>query len=363
VDLAAFDPLDFDTIEDIIKLPVLTATVRQRSLIESGALEASPRWTAWQMLSSADAVARLTSVTKLARLDRPEWLFREIWDFIADIALNGNAEDLLPTTAWFWRVFYGDSALARSLRRAVDPMSIAQPVVDSRLFAGDWNNSMLALVGGLAPMSISMKDDPERFRWAKCQSLILGRDSNLASRVLYAGQDRLLKAVVRLDARDVIKHINEYMALGYRPSDGAMLDLWVTHGIERRRDQHLGMLRLGQLSSEEFEVARSKVVANHPNGPQYLDGHKFFLVHRKSGATLSLDQRRVRLLETSRSLRLADREQRDLDWDLFQFFAKILAEYDGPAEIAHVDIDLQARRLIQHTYRVLGNPPELGEAR
>src|SRR5439155_14513784 len=66
-------------------------------------------------------------------------LFRELWDFIADIALGGSCKCDPPTSAWFWRVFYGESSLSTRLRAITDPMFVVYPQVESHLWYADWH--------------------------------------------------------------------------------------------------------------------------------------------------------------------------------------------------------------------------------
>src|SRR5262249_41877175 len=160
----AFDPLEEGTLSALLSLPLLEDIVANSPC--DCAPDDCPRRLAWQMLSSALVRTRVAEVARLARLVEPDWLFRDIWDLVANISLEGNCGDDPPSSTWFWRLFYGESRLSRAIREVADPITIPYPDTDSRLYFGDWNAIQLQLVDNLALLPISQPDIPERFAYA-----------------------------------------------------------------------------------------------------------------------------------------------------------------------------------------------------
>ena len=117
VDLAGFNPFH-GAFEQILGMPLLADLVGQLSCCAEKS--SCPRAAAWLQLQVPAVRLRLNDL--LAASQGPsEVLFRELWDYIGDIALGGDCQASPPTSVWFWRVLYGDSILASRLRDAVAP--------------------------------------------------------------------------------------------------------------------------------------------------------------------------------------------------------------------------------------------------
>jgi len=108
--MAAYDPLEADVVENILGLRVLRDVVAK---IAPNPVPCGRR--AWALLDSSEARMRVARIVQLARLTQPEWLFRDVWDFVADLALGGDDESDPPSSAWFWRVFYGETNLSTAI--------------------------------------------------------------------------------------------------------------------------------------------------------------------------------------------------------------------------------------------------------
>lgn len=359
VDMAAFDPLESRAIEAILALPIVGEAI--------AAVSSSPhslRRRCWAQLGSPSARRRVADIVQLARLAQPEWLFRDIWDLVSDLVLGGDDACDPPTSAWFWRLFYGDSALANAIRQVADPVEFAIPSVESRIHFRDWTSTFLELFDGISFVPVSGAsnfDQPDWSTWAKAQFLVLGKTCDLAKSVFRGGQGQLLEAVWSGDVSEIVRHVNQYMMYGLGDGSRTRLDLWVDHRVERRIRHHEGLIRLGDAPLSEFRVSASRIVINHPNETDVIGGKERFLFHDATGASLALDRPRLRTLETARSLRVADRTHADLDWDLHSFFARILRTRKSLDELDVYKLDVAAGESKVSKYQISTDPAVIEE--
>jgi energy-coupling factor transporter ATP-binding protein EcfA2 len=359
IDMAAYDPLEANVVQHLLALPLI-----EHVILKLAPGHHSIRRRAWRMLKSEQVRKRVAQIVQVARLVQPEWLFRDVWDFVADLALGGSDDDDPPSSAWFWRVFYGDSLLSSAIRLVADPLTFALPIIESRIFHREWSSDHLRLVDGFAVIPYSSSADafkPDGNTWAKTQFLIMGEKYDLSRHVNTSGQGRLLASVWQSNVPDVLRHINEYIMFGLKDGSTLKLDLWVDHRVERRGKHHEGLIRLGEAPAAAFTIAASQVLANHPSDRAGLTGKDRFLVHTQSGAALALDRARLRTLETARSLRLADRTHADLDWDLHTFFAQALVTDHFKSHVDIYKLDVGAGHASASRYAVSVNPPAIEE--
>jgi energy-coupling factor transporter ATP-binding protein EcfA2 len=359
VDMAAFDPLEARVLEQLLALPLLDKVIARISPSPH-----SMRRRAWKMLDSVEARRRVAEIIELARLVQPEWLFRDVWDFLADLVLGGSDEGEIPTSAWFWRIFYGDSGLSAALHHVADPLMFALPMVESRICYRQWDSEHLRLADNLQIIPFSSEtntSEPDWMTWIKTQYLILGADYDLPRHVHTTGQGRLSRSVWHANVPDLLKSINEYIVFGLKEGSATRLDLWVDHRVERRIKHHEGLIRLGEAASIGFKISASRVVANHPSGEIDSLGKERFLLHIQSNTALALDRARLRTLETARSLRIADRTHADLDWDLHAFFAQALLANYSTSAIDVFKIDVAAGQCSSSRYSISLEPPTIEE--
>jgi len=342
VDMGAFDALNQEVVTRILGLTLLREAVLQAPCDCDP--EDCPRRRAWQQLESADVRARVGAVLGIVHVLEREWLFRDLWDFVADIALGGSCAESPPSSPWFWRTFYGDSRLATALRELVAPDDIALPQLDARIYYGDWGSELL---GGLVPgvdlvresQSGNVDGDFGPFRYMKAQVLFLHRDIDLAERATTIASGSFRSMLVQRRIGPVLRAVNEYFAFGLRTGSETVLDLFVEHGVERRTELIQGVIKLGDAAAADFELRKPQVIVNHPKNVTNEGTGALYLVHAPSNSSLRLDGERMRLLQRGRTLRIADREQLDLDWDLCQFFEGILRLKKWPSEFIVVKCD------------------------
>ncbi len=355
IDMRAYDPLEEGLIEHLLGLDLLQEAIETECPDED-----SPRRRAWEMLSHPEVRARVAAVARLAKLAQPEWLFRDVWDFVADLALGGSDDEEIPSSPWFWRLFFGDNLISRAIRSIADPMLHALPFVESRIWYGDWMSDQIRLLDGITIMPIAKPETDEAFIWAKLQCLLLASNYRFDEAALGSADERLVAAVAGANTGALIKQINEYVTFGLADSNETSLDLWVDHRLERRAQSHTGLIKLGSAPASEFSIRKSLVALNHPNKEAAaLPGSHSFLVHDSTNSVFSLDSRRLAILERSRSTRIADRDQVDFQWDLYRFFDSILGKKASDNVFEIYQADIERSRCNLHRYAVSRRPPLL----
>ena len=239
------------------------------------------RYSTWRR--SADA---LTSCFELLTLMDSHYSLRDIWDFVADIALGGDCAGDVPSSCWFWRVLYGNSAISVRLRRHADP---AAAVFRVRRRGFLWHEDLLSeeieLLEGveLLPSPAGEAMTLSRFNWLKSQLFFLARYDSMLQMV----RDQVdLELTIALDAgrmQDLIGAMNRYMTYGTLPVPTQLLFLWTDMGFERRAERARGQVSLGSVETDRFEVRRSFAVANHPDGELVFHGREAVLSSRDVG--------------------------------------------------------------------------------
>jgi len=141
IDMDAFDPIEREVIIHILSLPILDQVLEHRSC--SCPDDVCPRLTAWSQLKEKTIRERIGRLLKMVLLTKSDWTFRDVWDFVADLILGGDCDSDPPTSPWFWRLFYGSSTLSNVLKITIDPVTIALPTIDQRLWYGDWASTFL----------------------------------------------------------------------------------------------------------------------------------------------------------------------------------------------------------------------------
>src|SRR5204863_1216862 len=108
-------------------------------------------------------------------------LFRDLWEFLADLAIGGSCQDDPPTSPWFWRVFFGTNSLSKRLQAIADPSLIVFPRAEIHLWYGDWSSSEVRLLNGVAfvPISSTRPFSAKAFRWLKAQLFFLDRADSI----------------------------------------------------------------------------------------------------------------------------------------------------------------------------------------
>jgi hypothetical protein len=356
IDMRAYDPLEEGLLSSLLDLSIL-----RKAIIQISPDENSPRRKAWAMLDYPSVRNRIAAVAKLAKLAQPEWLFRDIWDFVADLALGGDDESDVPTSPWFWRLFFGDSLISRAILSVASPDRYALPFLESRIWYGDWMSNKIKLVSATQIMPIGRPENShDAFMWAKVQILLLTEHYEFDQAVLGSADERLTASVERGDTTGLIKQINDYVTFGLGETNQTSLDLWVDHRVERRTKTHAGLMKLGSAPANEFAIQKSLVALNHPNqDASLLRGTHAFLVHQPTRSVFSLDRRRLGTLERARSTRLADREHVDFVWDLYRFFDAVLAVKATGNILEVYQADVERSRFFLRRYAISVQPPRI----
>src|SRR5205807_1160780 len=115
----SYDPVENFVAARLLALPLLRDVVNS---LDCGCEDPRicPRRLSWELLDTEEVRRRVNEVLRLANLSGQSLLFRELWDFIADLALGGDCAEQPPTSPWFWRVFHGSSSLSHRLRESAD---------------------------------------------------------------------------------------------------------------------------------------------------------------------------------------------------------------------------------------------------
>ncbi len=321
VDLGGYNPFS-GAFEEVLRLDLLNELIGD--CCEDR--DVCPRWLSWQLLRLPAVASRLNELITRA-LGPTEVLFREVWDLIADLALQGDCEATLPTSPWFWRVFYGGSALSRRLRAVADPSVLALPEDEIRLFYGDWAGvAATPFEGGeflwlsVAPSDVQSDAlKASMMAWLKAELALTSAAGHLVPRFGTGSQQEIDVALHSGNPESLIEALNRYYTYSLSPTAARnALDLWFDLSIERRQRRPQGSISLGTIPRGRVSIRRSVLVGN---AGEHVFGARVFLA-TDAGASLRLDERLVATLTRGRSVRVADRRHDDVDWAIGRFYVE-----------------------------------------
>ncbi|MGH7705193.1 MAG: hypothetical protein ACRENY_04935 [Candidatus Dormibacteria bacterium] len=333
VDLGGFDPFD-KAFTEILGLPLLAEVVDH---VQCCVTERScPRRRAWRQLASAAVRQNLARVLAVSQGPR-EVLFRDVWDFVAELALGGDCQADPPTSPWFWRAFYGESEIARRLVTSIPPELIAMPGDDLRLYYGDWQNLKASPLQGVQlqwlPHKPSQAEDGlsrrNRMNWLRLQvGLTTSRADNGGRPPLVSPLESDAVTAVGHEKPDLlVLGLNRYHRFNLEAkTPEQVLELWIDLGIERRQHRPFGMFSLGTVPRTSIRVTRSEIVGNLP-GTQ-AKGLRAYLRGPSGKGALRLDHRLLAALLRGRPIRLADRQLEDVDWAIWRFYIDLAASHE-----------------------------------
>lgn len=357
LDVGGYDPVENDVIAKLLGLELV------RDLVEVQACSCSNRDTcfrklAWDLLKSDTVRKRANDLLRVVNMLGQSVLFRDLWDFVADLVLGGTCEEDPPTSPWFWRMFYGDNALSVRLREIADPALVIYPRAEAHIWYGDWTSSELELEPGIELIEIGAVNDldSERYRWVKSQIFFLVRSAS-ATHVLRDLVDlQLTRALETDDVISIVRALNSYMTYGTILPKETSLELWTDLGVEKRTDRPKGQASLGTIPAADLILQQSLAVANHPDPQQKLYGSRHFLVHRKTAvdkqASFALSPEVLNLLQGGRSYRTADRPHTDLEWHLGRFFASLADAGESTDQLDVMEIDFKSMTGSIGSYRI-----------
>ena len=323
LDVGGFDPVQADVPAKLLALPIVGEVIHT-STCRCEDERVCPRRRAWRLLENPELRSRVNDLLRVVNLSGSGVLFRDLWDFIADVVLGGSCDSSPPTSAWFWRIFFGSSAVSARLRTVADPALTVFPRAEGHLWHGDWLSEEIELLEGVELIPVNGRPpNAEQYRWLKSQLFfVVGYDS-VIDLVRDQVDLQLAYALEQRRADEIVSAINRYMSYGVLSPPRQTLDLWIDMAVERRMARAEGQVALGEVPTSELEVRRSIAVINHPDAECTLDGARYFLVHPPSSASFSLSPDVLNLLRGGRSYRTSDRPHTDMEWHLTRFFIDV----------------------------------------
>jgi hypothetical protein len=353
IDVGGFDPVETDVPQQILQLELLSSLVQESDCVCIP--HVCPRRKAWKQLEHPGVVGRVGELLRTASGEGHSVLFRELWDFIGDLALGGDCEESPPTSPWFWRVFFGESRLSRRLRDHVDPRLLVFPKAEAFLWYRHWLAPELGIFDGVLPLSTQGTEplSPAEFLWAKVQLFFVTERASTLDLLRSEFNLELTRSLESGRTTEVLRSLNTYMTYGSLPSPSTQLDLWSDMGVERRMDRPRTQVSLGTARDADLAIERSFVVINGDASSDEavsLRGARRFLVHRPSGASLTLTPGTLSLLRSGRSYRSSDRPHTDLEWSIARFFSRIAAHASTTENLDVVHLDFRTMTATRREY-------------
>ena len=356
IDVGGYDPIESGVVGRLLALPLLKDLV-MGSVCSCGDESICPRKLAWLQLDSEETRGRVNDVLRLANVAGRPLLFRDIWDFIADVGIGGSCDSDPPTSPWFWRIFNGRSLLSTHLRSVADPSLVVYPRAEAHVWWGDWTAEAIELLDDIDLVPL-VTDPPYRgnhYRWLKAQLFFVIRAQSILSIIRDQVNLEMLTSLGRQQVSDVVAVMNDYMCYGTRPQMSQRLELWIDMGVERRLDRARGQASLGRVPVSELKIVRSSAIANHPDPDLEIPGSRVFFVHGASGASFGLSPDALNLLRGGRSYRISDRPHTDMEWQIADFYAAIAREHSDADELSVLELQFDAMTGDVRTYLVAPN--------
>ena len=194
VDAAGFDPSANAVLEELLVKDIINEFVESDLSCDSCEHAECIRRKTWRQLQSSEVRKRVGELVSAASVNAEGFTFRLVWNFIADLLLGGecNSENgVVPTSAWFWRIFNGDSIVSKHIAELFPEYQFTIPHAESHLWYGDWywfsnpesfQDGIEFVPTYIAPCD---HDSDEKanlvFRWLKSQALFLSYENPFIS--------------------------------------------------------------------------------------------------------------------------------------------------------------------------------------
>lgn len=344
VDLAGLDPLS--SLVDLLTMPLLhdAARAAETSRGECNDLEECPRLRNLSQLRAVPVAEALSAIVRVA-VGPGETLFSGVWEFVADLFLGGSCAEMPETSPWPWRLFEGDTEIAKRMSASLEPQHVALPALAHLLYEGRWPEIAETLEGlgahfvepVLAPRQL---EEPEQALAlmlslkTQCMVLLRARDAVSAPR-FWVEVPRALDANGTGGGSAVqalVRAINAYFRRGaVRADDDPTLELWVELSTERRTNRAANLLSLGRISSTKLEIRRSRVLAGL-EGVSVPGSRRFLAATDSIEVLLELDSQLLEALNRGRFRKMSERANDDTDYALREFFLRLSAT--APSEDA-----------------------------
>lgn len=302
--------------------------------------EFCPRLRALELLTHQEVAQALSELVQLA-VGPQETTYRQLWEFIGDLFLNGECDHRVPSSVWFWRAFFGQSLLAEATRRRFPPTLFAFPRVEADLYFGDWErvrdtvDSNLPFIESDYAPNVLAEDSADAMAWLKAEMVFLNAASGPGLRQgLSRAEFGLPAAVMAENVVPILQAMNAYFRMqNARAADPEELELWGDLSLSRRMERPRGLFRLAKIPAQHFMLRRSQIVANLD--VEDVRGSRVLLVAHALSSTssetehsMSIDSRFIEAMARGRATRTADRSNDDVDWAMWMFFSQIVDSLD-----------------------------------
>lgn len=339
IDAAGFDPAGSHVIARMLQLPLLRRFLANKAQDLASA--------AWEMLQDEQVTRRVAVLVEAASAESETdgFTFRQLWQFIADLALASIERD----EPWFNGMFAGRTEVSRRILATFSPVTIPLPHIGNRLWHGDLVRVGAAFLDCARPILERLtaaiakeQTDPAKFPIFESLRILaaFGLKNSPFEKVLNRGVDLWARVRVR-EALPLLQAVNRYFAFSLIEI-GDDLELWLQHETERRLIKPEVQISLGTARANDFAIRRSHVIANRPDGVEQIEGGRLLLVH-VNGATLFVTKDLVDGVLRPRSHRTNERRDVEYDWRIARFFERVAAGASRPDRLMAARFDFQAR--------------------
>jgi hypothetical protein len=351
VDLAGFDPFD-GAIQWLLGLDLLSEVIATEPCCVDVAV--CPRRMAWAQLQNEEVRQRVAGLLGLS-VGPGEVRFRQLWDLIGDIALGGDCSSVPPTSPWYWRLFYGDSRLARRVAETIPLHLAALPGDDARLFYGDWMAIHAQPLAGVeflplavSPSELDANHQHDAMDWLHAQIALIVDEPMAFGSLRQPAEDQLIEGIRGGDAGPLIGAMNRYLKYQLAEHFSEQeLELWMDLSTDRsiQKKPHR-IFSIGRIPKRQLQIARSQLVGNLADVG--MPGTRYHLTC--GDQSLRLDDRLLRALVAGKSVRMADRQHDDVEWAMFEFYVGIAGGVDAP--LGGIDFGKSFDRLAQWEWSI-----------
>lgn len=330
VDLAGFPPLP-RALEHLLGHPLLHKAVRRYEQ-DCNDLEECPRLQALRQLQDPEIRKHVADLVASA-LQSDEVLYRNIWDLLADIFFRGSCLGSVPTSAWFWRLLFGETWISSRINSVLLPAFLSLPKPSAALYNGDWAEVESSIDLGeffvlpeKPPRDVGLEDRVDLMRWLRAQYFILAKSAGVSVVPEFLGENSMnLDVVVRKSKSQlpVVRSLNSYF-MRHRQGEGETteLRLWVEFSVERATLRAASLISLGSIMANNLKISTSRCIAGLGDLDQ--EGSRLFLTG-PDGETLYLNSSLLQALSKGRPVATQDRSSDDADNAIRRFYLALSA--------------------------------------
>jgi hypothetical protein len=311
IDVAGFDPVGSHTIDQILQLPIIEQYINQSQ---------DWRQEAWICLKSQKVRARICRLLETVSAESEGYTFRQLWQMIADIVVNGKNEE----STWYFRLIEGESQISNDIKKCLKISELALTHIGNKMWHGDLLGNMDLFVPEsheiLKRLVDNLSDDEQMRRQQFKQLRTLAYFAMEEEEDLF-GNETHWQEICKGKVDTVLSLINKYLTYGFLSLGSTDLYLWFEHASERREDKQDAIFATGKVPSSEFEIRRSRCVANALEKQVY--GGRKLLIHKPTNATLLLTKELITGIGQTRAYKNKDRKSVEYDWRICHFLAQV----------------------------------------